>query len=140
MARVVARNVSIGVEDSTGACAVLTTRSNTATMTFTAEAPEVTTYGEVYRTRLPDGLRDWEFSVSGFWDGSANALEAIMYPILGASTQIYYGPGGSTSGCTKYTACAVCTNFSIEGSVGAAVTYSATFSGRSGSMTRATWT
>lgn len=139
MAKITARNVSLGVEDSSGACQSISGKSNTATFTHSAEAPDVSSFGATTRERLPDGLKDWELSVAGFWDGAANELDSILFPIVGASTMISYGPAGSTSGCTLYTACAVMPDYSIEGSVEGAVTFSATFQARTGSLTRTTW-
>jgi len=140
MARITARNCAIGVTDSAGACQSISGRGNSVSMSITAEAPEVTAFQDLWRTRLPDGLRDWEMSVNGVWDGAAEQVDSILFGILGSCTLVHFGPGGSTSGCTKYSACAVCTNYTVDGAVEGAVTYSATFSGRSGSMTNTTWT
>lgn len=140
MAKISARNVSLGIDDSAAACQSISGRSNTATMSFSAEAPDVSAFGTTYRERVPDGLKDWELSVSGLWDGVASQIDSILFGILGASTRVAYGPAGSTSGCTKYEASAVCNDYSVEGSVEGAVTFSAIFAARSGSMTRTTWT
>ena len=139
MGKITARNVSLGVQDSLGACQAISGNANSAALSFSAEAPDVSAFGTLYRERVPDGLRDWELSISGHWDGSASALDDILYPILGGSTVVMYGPAGSTTGCTMYTACAVCQDYSIEGAVEGAVTFSSTFVARTGSVTRTTW-
>jgi hypothetical protein len=139
MAKITARNVTVDIDDSTGACQSISGRTNSATLSFSAETPDVSAFGTTYRERVPDGLKDWELSVSGFWDGSSSQLDEILFGIHGGSTLVRYGPAGSTSGCTKYEACAVCSDYNIEAAVEGAVTYSATFSARTGSMTRTTW-
>ena len=134
MAKISARNVKLfgGGRDLSG-------RSNSGTLSFSAEAPDVSAFGATYRERVPDGLKDWELSIAGLCDLAANQLDSILFGALGASTRIKYGPGGSTAGCTMYTACAVCSDYSIEGAVEGAVTFSATFAGRIGTMTASTW-
>ena len=139
MARITARNVSFYVDDSTGACTSISGRSNTATLTFSSEAPDVTTYGATYRERLADGLKDFEFSIGGFYDGAAAQIDAVMFPLLGASTRLQYGPGGSTSGCTKYVASAVCNNYTVSGAVEGAVAYTATFQNFGRTLSASLW-
>jgi len=141
MARIVARNASLGIDNSSAACTSISGRTNSVTVSFSGEAPDVTAFDNTgYRERVPDGLKDWELSISGLWDGSGTDLDATLFPILAASTRVAYGPAGSTSGCTKYEASAICTDYNVEAAVEGAVTFSATFTGRSGSMTRTTWT
>lgn len=139
MARITARNVSLYVDNAAGACTSIAGRSNTATLTFSSETPEVTAYGATYRERLADGLKDFELSIGGFYDGSAAEIDSILFGILGASTRISYGPGGSTTGCTKYVASAVCNNYTLEGAVEGAVTYSATFQNFGRALTASIW-
>ncbi len=140
MARITARNVSFNVINAAGAACELSGRSNTATMTFTSEAPEVTTYGTTYKERLPDGLKDFTFSIGGFYDGAGQSqIDSILFGILGASTVIRYGPGGSAAGCTLYVASAVCTDYAIEGAVAGAVGFTATFQNFGRTLTASTW-
>ncbi len=139
MAKITARNVSLYIENAAGASTSISGRTNSATLSFSAETPDVTAFGATYRERVPDGLKDWELSIGGFSDLAANQLDATLFPTLGASTRIKYGPGGSTAGCTMYTACAVTSDYNIETSVEGAVTFSATFAARIGVMSASTW-
>jgi len=139
MAKIVAKNVSLYIDNSSAACTSISGRSNSAAISFSAETPDVSAFGTSWRERVPDGLKDWELSISGFADFAATQVDTTLFGILGASTRIQYGPGGSTSGCTKYTASAVCSDYSVEGSVEGAVTFSATFAARTGVMSASEW-
>ncbi len=141
MAKIVSRNTSIYVDAASllGASLSLSGKTNTATLTFSAEAPEVTTFGDVMRGRLAGGLMDWNLSVGGFSDLAAGQLDSTLFSLLGASTRVQYGPGGSTSGCTKYIGNAVCTDYSLDTAVEGALGFSATFSNHSGSMAASIW-
>ncbi len=141
MAKIVARNAALYVDSasvSTGSLS-LSGKTNTATLTFSAEAPEVTTFGEGMRTRLAGGLQDWNLSIGGFSDMALGQVNALLFGLLGASTRIQFGPAGSTSSCTRYVASAICTDYSVDTSVEGAVGFGATFVNLSGCMVASTW-
>lgn len=139
MARVIARNASLYLEDSSAACQSMSGLTNSITLGQTAEAPEVTAFGEATRTRLADGLKDWELSFDAFFSSGANEVDAVLSGILATATLFKFGPTGSTSGCIMYTACGVLTDYSMDFGVEDAGTVSGTISARSGSLTRGTW-
>jgi len=139
MAKIPARLASIGVDDSTGACRALGSLANNVTLTLSTEAPEVTSFGDTYRVRLQDGIKDGEFSFDGFMTTGANETDAVLFGILGASTRWVFGPNGSSSGCIMYSASAVLTSYEMTFALEDAAQCSATFALRSGSITRGTF-
>lgn len=140
MGQFVGYNGAFGVEDSAATCRSLSGFGNSITMSWSAEAPEVTAFGDTTRQRLPDGLKDVTFDYAGFFDSTATTgLDAVLSGILGGSTRVVWGPTGSTSGSTKYSTCAICTDYSLDHPVDGVVTATATFVNRSGSLTRGTW-
>ena len=139
MGKIVARNASIYLDDSNSACQSFSALTNQISFSRTAEAPDVTSFGANDRERLADGLKDWELSFNGFFSTAANETDAILSGILGEATAVKFGLSGSTSTCVLYTACAVLTDYSMDFGVADAATVSFTVVGRSGSMTRTTW-
>lgn len=138
MARVTARNTSLLVGDSAGASRVLSGRANTATLSFSSEAVDGTAFGESYRFKIADGIKDWSLSMAGVWDGAASQVDEILYGILAACTSACYGPGGSTTGAVQYSGCAILNTYEVAGALEGMVTWSAEFAG-SGSLSRGTW-
>ena len=129
MARISGRNVFVGCSPGTNvACPfALSGRSNTATLTLSSEEIDVTSFGALYRERVPDALRDWGLEVAGFWDGAASNIDYILYTIWAACSAVAIGPAGSGTGATKYSGCMILQEYSVEGAVEGAVTFSATF-------------
>lgn len=140
MGKIVARNASLGVDDSTGACRAMSALASNIKLTWSAEAPEVTSFGQNNKERLPNGIQDWELTADMFWSSGANEVDAVMAGIgPSGSTRIIFGPSGSTSTCIMYSACAVLTKYDMTFSLAGAAQASITFTGRSGSLTRGTW-
>ncbi len=141
MGKIIARNGSLYVEDSSNACQAMSALISSMTLTMSAESPDVTGFGEQDRQRLPNGLRDWSLAISGFWSFGASEVDAVFSGIgSGGSTLIYFGPGGSTTGCVMYSACAVLVDYNVElGGPNESANVSANFNARTGSMTRGTW-
>jgi hypothetical protein len=138
MARVTARNTTFLVKDSTSASRTLSGRANTATLSFTSEAVDATAFGESFRFRIADGIKDWTLSVAGVWDGAASQIDEILYGILAACTSACYGPGGSSSSSVQYSGCCILNNYEVAGALEGVVTWSAEFAA-AGSLTRGTW-
>ena len=92
MARIVARNAAIlcGGRD-------ISARSNSAALSITSETPEVTTFTESTRTRLPGGLGDVELTVDGFWDSAASQVDETFSTLIGASDWWGFYPAGTTA-------------------------------------------
>jgi hypothetical protein len=132
MARTTARNTHISAcHPAATACIILSGRSNTANMSFTAPGVQVTAFGEEYHSRIGDGIKDWEMSIGGFWDGAASNLDEFLYNANGACINIVYGPGGSASGSVKYSGCAILNDYEITGELEGAVEWSANLSAAS---------
>ena len=140
MARIVARNAALGVDDNTGASVSVSGRTNTVALSWTSEAPEVTSFTETTRSRVPGGLLDWEITADIFYDEASTQVDSIFSGLMGGSgTKVYFGPAGSTSGNVKYSGCAVLTEYSMNFAVADAGTANVAFSARSGSLTRGTY-
>ncbi len=143
MAKVIARNASIGIDDSTSTCRALTALFSNITLTLSAETPEATGFGETSKQRLQDGMKDGELKLDAFFDSAASKTDEVFAGILGASTRWSFGPSGSSASNVCYTACAILSTYDIKMAPNDAATVSATFVGRSGSVSRysgaATW-
>lgn len=139
MAKIVARNASIYLDDETGTNRSFSGLTNSISFTQTSEAPDVTSFGSDVRERLADGLKDWEITGGAFFSTGANEVDDVLSAILGGSTYVQFGPSGSSSGCILYAASAVLTEYSMDFGVADAATVTYTVVQRSGSMTRTTW-
>lgn len=84
MAKISARNAGIFAGGRN-----LTTRLNAANMNLNAEAPDATVFGDDDRERLSNGIKDFEFGFSGFYDVSASKMGDNLHELLTGST--YYG-------------------------------------------------
>jgi len=96
MAKIAARNARILFDNRN-----LSPDVNQATLTITAEAPEVTSFVDTYRVRMQDSMKDYEFSCDGFYNTSASTMDEIMSNGLAGSglAGIYFnGLGGSNVG------------------------------------------
>ena len=121
------RNPPLKILDSSGASRLISGRANTATLSFTSEEVDVTSFGALYRERIADALRDWNVDIAGFWDGAASQIDEILHGILAACASLCFGPSGSGSGAVQYSGCAILMDYSVESSVEGAVTFSAAF-------------
>ena len=139
MAKIFGRNASLYVEDSTGACRSISGDLNQVTLSRSAEAPDVTGFGEDMRQRLSNSIKDWEISFNAFFNTSANTIDSILHGILGGSTMFTFGPSGSSSGCIMYSACGLLSEYSADFTVEGAATISGTLVARTGSVTRTTF-
>jgi len=139
MAKIVARNAAFAVDDSSKTLRAISGATNNITMTYSAEAPEVTAFGNNNRQRLSDGIKDVEFTIDAFYDSAADFVDVVLYGIVGGSTIVTFGPSGSAGSSIKYTTCAICTNYEMTFGVEDSAKVSATFVNRSGSLTRTTY-
>ncbi len=124
MARITARNIKLfaGGRDISG-------RVNTSTLTFSSEAPEVTCYGDAYKERLSDGLRDYGLTFAGFGDFSASQIDETMQSLLSSSAWYGWYPEGATGSMRGREIVGIATDYSIEGAIAGAIGYSATVTG-----------
>lgn len=133
-----ARNCSIYVESS-GASTAISPDLNSANLEMSADAPDVTGFGDNTRQRLSGGLIEWTLSLDGYYGRGATAAACILFPLLAGSTFIQFGPAGSTSGCQKLTGSAVMTSLSFEFGTEDAATMSCEFQSRAGSLSASAW-
>lgn len=139
MAKLHARNVSIYVDAAGGASTTITGDLNSIELNLSAEAPEVTSFGDNTVQRLSGGITDFTMSFSGFFNQGATAAACILEALVAQPTYMQLGVSGSSSGCPKRCACVVCTGFTESWEVNGAVAITAEFSGRSGSITASAW-
>ena len=139
MSKIVARNASLYVDDSSSASQSVSGLLNQISLAYTATAPETTSFGFDNVERLASGIKDWELTFNAFFSSGANEVDEIMSGILGGSTMFQFGPSGSSSGSIMYTACGILTNYSMDFAVADAATVSGTLVARCGSLTRTTW-
>lgn len=140
MAKLAARKGSLFLEDAAGASQVMSANVSSITLTFSAEATELTGFGNDNRERAADGIRDWELSMDGFWNSSASTTDEVLSGIraAGGSTSFKFGPAGSINGCPMYTACGVLTSYDCNFTAEDSAQISFTIAARSGSLTRRT--
>lgn len=103
----------------------LTSFSNDASLSRTADTAETTTFGLTSKTYVP-GLKDATFSGSGFYDkttttGSIYILEAIY--TANAAVTCQYRPAGAGAGEYSYAFSGILTSYNITGSTDAVVTF-----------------
>lgn len=139
MAKIIARNASLGIDDSSATCRPLSSLVNNIALSWSSESPEVTSFGQNTRERLQDGIKDWELTFDAFFSSGANEVDVVLSGILGGSTRFSFGPAGSTSGCNMYAACAILSTYDMTFGVADAATVSGTLVARSGSLTRTTF-
>jgi len=139
MSKIIARNASLYVADSSKTLRAMSGFVNTVGLEQSAEAPEVTSFGEVSRQRLQDGLKDWELTFAAFFATGGNEVDVVLNGILGGSTMMKFGPSGSANTCILYEASAILTDYTADFAVEGAATVSGTLAARSGSLTRGVW-
>lgn len=124
MARIVARNAGIvfGARD-------ISARSNTAALSLSTEAPEVTCFTETTRTRVPGGLSDAELTVDGFWDSAASQVDEIFSASLGASGMAGFYPQSTDASMKGYEFSGILSRYNSNAAVAGAVTTAVTLTG-----------
>lgn len=135
MAKQHARNVSIYVDTAAGASTSITGDLNSITLDMSAEAPEVTSFGDNTVQRLSGGITDFSISLDGYWNQGGTATACILEALLAGSTYVQLGVTGSSSGCPKKCACVVLTTYNISWGLNDAIQITAEFQSRSGSIT-----
>jgi hypothetical protein len=89
-----------------------------------AETAEVTTLGATSKAYIP-GIEDATFSLDGFYDGSAGAIDAQMQNILGAETVWTVVNTTDAVGAFGYAAATIGTTYEIGAEIGGAVSVTA---------------
>lgn len=124
MGKVAARNCKV-VLDGRDVSGV----SNSATLTFSAEAPEVTSFGDSNRTRMNDGLKDVEFTLDGFYDTGASGMDVAYSSMVAASVVTAFFPQGYSASNAIYEFVGIMTSYEQTFAVEDAAATSATIAG-----------
>ncbi len=126
---------TLALDDGTGASQLVSGDISDSTLTFGADTPENTAYGDPAHSFQTGGLLTEGLSLNGWFNDTATTgLETILSGIgSGGSTRYIVHPAGSTAGYRKWTACAVLQNFELGIPVGDMVNVTATFVIRAGS-------
>ena len=127
MSKISARNAGIF-----GGGRNLTSRLNAANMNLSAEAPDVTVFGDDDRERLSNGIKDFEFGFSGFYDVSASKMGDNLNELLTGSTYYgfyFVGLGSASSPGREFGG--VMSEYSIDSTVEGATAITAAVSGSS---------
>jgi hypothetical protein len=91
----------------------------------TADTAEVSTFGDASKAYIP-GLKDATLSLSGFFDGSASAVDEVLQAAIGGSRVITVVPAGSgVIGNRAQLGQAIETSYNVTAPVADAVTISA---------------
>jgi len=124
MAKIVARNATIfgGGRDLSG-------RSNSATFSMSGEAPESTSFGAGTRERLPDGIKDTELSVDGFWDSAASQVDELFSSLLTGSAYFGFYPQSASAGRSGREVIGILTEYEAVNATEDAATTSMTATG-----------
>jgi hypothetical protein len=122
MARITAKNalVAFGARD-------ISARSNSAALSITVEAPEITCFTESTRTRATGGIGDVELTVDGFWDSAASQVDALFSSFLNASALVGFFPS-NTACMAGFEFSGILTEYSPNAAVADALTTSITLS------------
>ena len=139
MPKVAARNASLGIIDSTGACVAFSSLTNSISLTYSSEAPEVTGFGENTRQRMNDGIKDYELTADMFFATGAAETDAKLSPLVSSSTRFAFGPTGSTAGSIWYSGDVILTNYEMTFGLEDAGQCSVTLVPWTGSLTRGVW-
>lgn len=136
------KDATFQIEDNGSTLRAIRTDLTSVTLSFTADSPEHTAFGDSDRQRLGGGLRDWSIDISGHWNDTATTgVDAILFGLYQASTnyitRVRACPGGSTAGYPVYTGSGILTGYNPAATVDGVVGVSATIIG-SGSIVRST--
>jgi hypothetical protein len=135
MAKFVAKDNKIlvnGVDFSSSLAAV--------SFEISADEQETTAFGQHFRSRI-SGLRDASISLDWHQDFGATAVDATLFPLLGAEATVVVTPTSAAIGATNpgYSAVFLVTEYQPHASsVGDLATFSVSWPLASGTVTRLT--
>ncbi len=112
---------------------------NSATLDITPDLPEANTMGTFYKVRLA-GLSDWTLSVTFTQNFDSGAVDATIFPLVGAAPFTVTAMANLTDGVgvtnPKFSGLAVMGTYQpVQGTVGDTALVNATFPS-SGTLTR----
>jgi hypothetical protein len=97
---------------------------NSATASGSADTAEVSTFGNNSKAYIP-GLKDATFSVEGYYDATAGAVDQTLAGMLGTETVWVTVMSADAIGARGYAAKTIATTVEIGAEIGGAVTISA---------------
>ena len=98
---------------------------NSVSVPMTADTSETTTFGKDSKTHIA-GLKDATMTLEGFFDGSASAVDELLYNALGTDNKLWSAyQSGDTIGLPGYAMRAVQTAYAVNSTVDGACTISA---------------
>lgn len=124
------RQATFSVDDSGGTLRDLSSYVNNVDFPQAVDIPDTTTFGATARARTVVGLKDNNFSISGFWDPTATTgPDVVLSGLVGnANTSTFeFQPGGAGAGNVKYSGEARCTQYQTSAAVDGVVPFSASF-------------
>lgn len=139
MANIVARNAVLKVIKPDGSTGVLSGDSNQITLSRTLRVTNTTKLGDCSEERTANSIIDWKITVNGYANYAASSVDDIFDESFAQSIVVLFGPSGSGGTDVLYHASALCTDYSVDFPLAGVATYSGTFIGRSGSLTKGTW-
>lgn len=117
---------------------VLSTLSNSVTLTYEADAVENTGFGSTGHT-FQGGLQNNSCDIEFMQDFAAAQTEATLYPLVGTTTTIIVRPNGATTSATNpaytLTGCFLASHTPVAATVGELAMTSVSFTG--GTLTKA---
>ncbi len=123
MGKIVARNAKILTDGYD-----LSGNFNNSKLTQSAEAPDVTCYGDSNRVRLGGGIQDQELSIDGFYNWSPSSVDEVFSNLFGASCLVSFLPSGYAASQVAYGLPAVLTKYDLTFALANAAAVSLTFS------------
>lgn len=139
MSRIHGKNAFISIEDSTAASRSIQADSNTWDIDETVANPEMTAFNDNNVVRAGSGINDAKFNIAGWTNDAANSNIAILNGIKGRIGVLRIGPAGSAASAVQYAASVVMDSYKISSKNDSIVTFQASFSLASGSLTKTTF-
>lgn len=124
MSKIQAHNARIAIGGRHVSC-----RSNNAVLTMSIETPDVTSFCADTRERLPDGLKDVEFTLDGFYDVAASSVDELYSTATAASVLTVFMPNGFGTSSIGRAFPGIVSNYELPFTVGDAAAGNVTISG-----------
>ena len=136
MPKVHGMNSTILVWDASNASRNISGDLNSATLFYTRDNPDVSTFGNNDVQRIA-GLRDCTLSGAGFYNtDDSTGIDAIFSGLISSSvyTLVKFVPGPCSSGSPLYTGCFLLSQYEISGPQNGPIGVNYTFQLASGSL------
>jgi hypothetical protein len=116
------------LDDSGGTTRNLSLDTNSVETPQTGDTVEVTGFTDTTKKYVV-GLRDSQIRAQGNFNDAANQSHAVLSGVVGGTTALkcYVFPRGSASGNVVFRGSVLCSEYSVQSGVAAAVTWTANF-------------